>query len=55
MKVNLDYYRMLLEQFVYPEWLIQRKENAINRTLVGIIVEITDQVDKFEMPKIKRW
>ncbi|MED2983188.1 hypothetical protein P4311_17465 [Bacillus thuringiensis] len=53
LQMNSDYYRMLLEQLAYPEWLVQRKENARNRTLLGITVEITDKIDKFEMSKEK--
>ncbi|TKH18378.1 hypothetical protein FC697_21260 [Bacillus wiedmannii] len=54
LKVNPDYYKMLLEQLAYPEWLIQRKENVINRTLLGITIEITDKIDKFELSKVKK-
>ncbi|HEK9104068.1 hypothetical protein KFD70_27235 [Bacillus pfraonensis] len=54
LRVNPDYYRMLLEQLAYPEWLIQRKMNMVNQTLLGINVEITGKIKKFELQKNKK-
>ena len=53
LRVNPDYYRMLLEQLAYPEWLIKRKMDMVNQTLLGINVEITDKIKKFELQNIK--
>ncbi|MBC6972981.1 hypothetical protein H9I32_11500 [Bacillus sp. Xin] len=54
LRVNPNYYRMLLEQLAYPEWLIKRKMNTVNQTLLGINVEITGQIKKFELQKNKK-
>ncbi|EOP68304.1 hypothetical protein KOW_03513 [Bacillus cereus VDM006] len=54
LRVNPDYYRMLLEQLVYPEWLIKRKMNTVNQTLLGINIEITGKIKKFELQKNKK-
>ncbi|MEN1934212.1 hypothetical protein AAIE21_01085 [Paenibacillus sp. 102] len=54
LRVNPDYYRMLLEQLAYPEWLIKRKMNTVNQTLLGINVEITGEIKRFELQKYKK-
>ncbi|MBC6976051.1 hypothetical protein H9I32_27905 [Bacillus sp. Xin] len=54
LRVNPDYYIMLLEQLAYPEWLIKRKMNMVNQTLLGINVEITGKIKKFELQKNKK-
>ncbi|PED84314.1 hypothetical protein CON65_02445 [Bacillus pseudomycoides] len=54
LRVNPDYYKMLLEQLAYPEWLIKRKMNRVNQTLLGINIEITGKIKKFELQKNKK-
>ncbi|HDR3658816.1 hypothetical protein [Bacillus cereus] len=53
LRINSNYYRMVLEELAYPEWLIRKKEKVKERELLGIRIEITDQIEKFEMRRVK--
>ena len=54
LRIHPNYYRMILEELAYPEWLIREKEKVKERELLGIRIEITDQIETFEMRKVKR-
>ncbi|CCW08351.1 Phage protein [Bacillus sp. GeD10] len=45
---------MILEDLAYPEWLIRKKQKAKEHELLGIKVELTDQIEKFEMRIVKK-
>ncbi|HHK5536639.1 hypothetical protein ACT7C9_00145 [Bacillus cereus] len=54
LRINPNYYRVILEDFAYPEWLIRKKEKMKEQELLGIRIEITDQIEKFEMRIMKK-
>ncbi|HFJ9286157.1 TPA: hypothetical protein ACGW44_004054 [Bacillus toyonensis] len=54
LRINPNYYRMILEDLAYPEWLIRKKEKMKEHELLGIRIEITDQIEKFEMRIVKK-
>lgn len=49
LRMNPIYFRNLLEELNYPEWMIQKKEAEKKRNVFGVPVELTDVVEKFEM------
>ncbi|WP_242069896.1 hypothetical protein [Bacillus cereus] len=49
LRLNPNYYRIILGQMAYPEWLIQRKIMNIEQTFLGIPVEITSEIQTFEI------
>lgn len=53
LRINPNYYKMVLEELAYPEWLIRKKEKMKEWELLGIRIEITDQIEKFEMRRTK--
>ncbi|MBX0352974.1 hypothetical protein ACW4EZ_21570 [Bacillus toyonensis] len=53
LRINPNYYRMILEDLAYPEWLIRKKQKVKYHDLLGIRIEITDQIEKFEMRIVK--
>ncbi|MEH7755170.1 hypothetical protein V7457_29475 [Bacillus toyonensis] len=53
LRINPNYYRMILEDLAYPEWLIRKKQKVKDHGLLGIRLEITDQIEKFEMRIVK--
>ncbi|MGR6001733.1 hypothetical protein ACT7C7_29655 [Bacillus cereus] len=53
LRINPNYYRMILEELAYPEWLIRKKEKRKECDLLGIRIEITDQIEKFEIKMVK--
>ncbi|HDR4948092.1 TPA: hypothetical protein QCR51_004659 [Bacillus cereus] len=54
LRINPNYYRMILEDLAYPEWLIRKKQKTKEHELLGIKVELTDQIEKFEMRIVKK-
>ncbi|MCQ6530933.1 hypothetical protein [Bacillus mycoides] len=54
LRINPNYYRMILEELAYPEWLIRKKEKVKEHELLGVRIEITDQIEKFEMSVVKK-
>ncbi|MBZ8126070.1 hypothetical protein [Bacillus thuringiensis] len=54
LRINPNYYRMILEDLAYPEWLIRKKQKAKEHELLGIRVQITEQIEKFEMRIVKK-
>ncbi len=49
LRLNPDYYKIILEQLAYPEWLIKRKMLNLEQTFLGIKVELTHEVQTFEI------
>ncbi|MGE6964135.1 hypothetical protein ACQKIW_30710 [Bacillus thuringiensis] len=49
LRLNPDYYRMILEQLAYPEWLIERKIMNLEHTFLGVPVELTHEIKTFEI------
>ncbi|HHT7228402.1 TPA: hypothetical protein ACTZ5W_005771 [Bacillus cereus] len=53
LRINPNYYRIVLEELAYPEWLVRTKVKVKEWELLGIRIEITDQIEKFEMKRVK--
>ncbi|MED1406670.1 hypothetical protein P4U07_28625 [Bacillus mycoides] len=51
LRVNQGYYRSVLEQLAYPDWLIEKKIKNLDQTFLGVQVELTYEVRTFEMKK----
>jgi len=49
LRMNPIYFRNLLEEMDYPEWIIKKKEAEKKKNIFGVPVELTDVVEKFEM------
>ncbi|AHA75677.1 MULTISPECIES: hypothetical protein [Bacillus] len=49
LRLNPDYYRMILEQLAYPEWLMDRKMKKLEKTFLGVPVELTNEIKTFEI------
>ncbi|MDA1681031.1 hypothetical protein [Bacillus cereus group sp. TH152-1LC] len=49
LRLNPDYYRMILEQLAYPEWLIYRKMVNLEQIFLGVPVELTNEIKTFEI------
>ncbi|PGS79356.1 hypothetical protein COC69_12430 [Bacillus cereus] len=54
LRLNKNYYRTILEQLAYPDWLIEKKIKNLNQTFLGIQVELTSEVERFEIRRIKK-
>ncbi|WP_228415004.1 hypothetical protein [Bacillus thuringiensis] len=55
LRLNQDYYKTVLEQLAYPDWLIEKKIKNLDQTFLGVEVELTSEVETFEMRRIKKW
>ncbi|MBK5428553.1 MULTISPECIES: hypothetical protein [Bacillus] len=51
LQVNPAYFRNLLEELNYPEWIIKKKEIEAEKktSLFGVAAKLTDEVGKFEL------
>ncbi|KXY34874.1 hypothetical protein [Bacillus sp. FSL K6-0067] len=49
LRLSPDYYRTILEQLAYPEWLIQKKIMHLEQTFLGVPVELTNEIKTFEI------
>ena len=54
LRLNQDYYRTVLEQLAYPDWLIEKKITNSDQTFLGVKVELTSEVETFEMRRVKK-
>ncbi|AUB61599.1 hypothetical protein CSW12_00255 [Bacillus cereus] len=54
LRLNQDYYRTVLEQLAYPDWLIEKKITNSEQTFLGVKVELTSDVEMFEMRRVKK-
>lgn len=51
LKMNPTYFRNLLKELNYPEWLIEQKATEKTKSLLGISVELTDELKTFKIYK----
>ncbi|MED2984210.1 hypothetical protein P4311_22760 [Bacillus thuringiensis] len=49
LKLNSIYFRNILEELNYPEWIIKKKMAEMKKSIFGVPVELTDAVGKFEL------
>ncbi|MEH7153415.1 hypothetical protein CN404_17110 [Bacillus thuringiensis] len=49
LKLNPTYFRTILEELNYPEWIIKKKLTEMKKSIFGVPVELTDEVEKFEI------
>ncbi|EJR79932.1 hypothetical protein IK7_03491 [Bacillus cereus VD156] len=49
LKLNPNYFRNILEELKYPEWIIKKKMSEMKKSIFGVPVELTDAVKKFEL------
>lgn len=49
LRLNPNYYRIILEQLTYPEWLVERKIMNLEQTFLGVPVELTHEIKTFEI------
>ncbi|PEA88308.1 hypothetical protein [Bacillus thuringiensis] len=54
LRINQGCYRTILEQLAYPDWLIENKINNLDQTFLRIQVELTNEIEMFEVRKIKK-
>ncbi|EEM89516.1 hypothetical protein BK749_16575 [Bacillus thuringiensis serovar vazensis] len=49
LKLNPTYFRSILEELNYPEWIIEKKITEMKKSIFGVPVELIDEVEKFEI------
>lgn len=49
LKLNPTYFRNILEELNYPQWIIKKKMTEMKKSIFGVPVELTDAVEKFEL------
>ncbi|MCU4785061.1 hypothetical protein ACD650_11090 [Bacillus anthracis] len=49
LKLNPTYFRSILEELNYPEWIIEKKMTEMKKSIFGVPVELIDEVEKFEI------
>ncbi|EJR23692.1 hypothetical protein PDN49_10800 [Bacillus cereus] len=49
LKLNPIYFRNILEELNYPEWVIKKKMTEMKKSIFGVPVELIDTVKKFEL------
>ncbi|MBU5215511.1 hypothetical protein KQI67_02135 [Bacillus albus] len=49
LKLNSTYFRNILEELNYPQWIIKKKMTEMKKSIFGVSVELTDAVEKFEL------
>lgn len=49
LQLNPIYFRNLLEELNYPEWIIKKKETEMKKSILGVPVELTNSIKKFKM------
>ncbi|ASZ65876.1 phage protein [Bacillus cereus BAG1X2-3] len=49
LKLNPTYFRNILEELNYPQWIIKKKMTEMKKSIFGVSVELTDAVGKFEL------
>ncbi|MBK5495330.1 MAG: hypothetical protein QM671_26875 [Bacillus sp. (in: firmicutes)] len=49
LKLNPTYFRSILEELNYPEWIIKKKMTEMKKSIFGVPVELTNEVKKFEI------
>ncbi|PFE67383.1 hypothetical protein CN316_20490 [Bacillus cereus] len=49
LRINPIHFKNLLEELGYPEWMIKKKEKETTKKLLGVPIELTEEVQKFEI------
>lgn len=49
LKLNPTYFRNILEELNYPQWIIKKKMTEMKKSIFGVSVELTNAVEKFEL------
>ncbi|MEB8992568.1 hypothetical protein P4H81_07000 [Bacillus cereus] len=49
LKLNPTYFRSILEELNYPEWIIKKKMTEMKKSIFGVPVVLTDEVEKFKI------
>ncbi|HDX9648827.1 TPA: hypothetical protein ROY02_005212 [Bacillus cereus] len=49
LKLNPTYFRNILEELNYPQWIIKKKMTEMKKSIFGVSVELTDAVEKVEL------
>ncbi|HDR4365049.1 TPA: hypothetical protein QCP64_001428 [Bacillus cereus] len=49
LKLNPTYFRSILEELNYPEWIIKKKITEMKKSIFGVPVNLTDEVKEFEI------
>ncbi|HHB1888990.1 hypothetical protein J0818_28305 [Bacillus cereus] len=49
LRVNPVHFRKLLEELGYTEWMIKKKEKEMEKKLLGVPIELTEEVRRFEL------
>ncbi|HDX9609122.1 hypothetical protein COM21_12225 [Bacillus toyonensis] len=49
LKLNPTYFRNILEELNYPQWIIKKKMTEMKKSIFGVPVELTGAVEKFEL------
>ncbi|MCU4815680.1 hypothetical protein OCF43_07365 [Bacillus cereus] len=49
LQLNPTYFRNILEELNYPQWIIKKKMTEMKKSIFGLPVELTDAVEKFEL------
>ena len=52
LKLHPAYFRAILEELNYPEWIIKKKMTEMKKSVFGVPVKLTDTVENFELWKI---
>ncbi|EEM55720.1 MULTISPECIES: hypothetical protein [Bacillus cereus group] len=49
LKLNPNYFRSILEELNYPEWIIEKKMTEMKKSIFGVQVELIGEIEKFEI------
>ncbi|MBG9535599.1 hypothetical protein ABE42_40095 [Bacillus thuringiensis] len=49
LRVNPVHFKNLLEELGYSEWMIKKKEKEMTKNLLGVPIELTEEVQRFEL------
>ncbi|CUB54527.1 hypothetical protein BN2127_JRS10_02807 [Bacillus subtilis] len=49
LKLNPNYFRSILEELNYPEWIIEKKMTEMKKSIFGVPVELINEVEEFEI------
>ncbi|MFT4141217.1 MAG: hypothetical protein QM671_19895 [Bacillus sp. (in: firmicutes)] len=51
LKLHPAYFKKILEELNYPEWIIKKKMTEMKKSIFGVPLELTDVVETFELGK----
>ncbi|PFS71200.1 hypothetical protein COK56_29685 [Bacillus cereus] len=49
LQLNPTYFRSILEELNYPEWIIEKKMTEMKKSIFGVPVELIDEIETFEI------